>query len=115
MNGEETALKVIQNMKDGHPDRTRIHAHKTSTLLRYLRVVSTDMLQKNFIYNIPHYYKIGVVIMRELPFHWDFLQDNLPPEKLAELRRRFMEEWRSGKYTREEMIALINRLTIKYW
>jgi hypothetical protein len=34
-----------------------------------------------------------------LPFDWDFLQDNLPQEKLAELRRRFMEVWRSGEYT----------------
>ena len=32
----------------------------------------------------------------DLPFDWDFLQDNLPQEKLAELRRRFMEEWHSG-------------------
>ena len=39
-----------------------------------------------------------------LPFGWDFLQDNLPPEKLAELRRRFMEEWRSGEYTKKEMM-----------
>jgi hypothetical protein len=39
-----------------------------------------------------------------LPFDWDFLQDNLPQEKLAELRRRFMKEWRSGAYTRKEMI-----------
>lgn len=39
-----------------------------------------------------------------LPFDWDFLQDNLPQEKLAELRRRFMEEWHSGEYTRKEMI-----------
>jgi hypothetical protein len=35
-----------------------------------------------------------------LPFDWDFLQDNLPLEKFAELRRRFMDEWRSGEYTR---------------
>ncbi len=39
-----------------------------------------------------------------LPYNWDFIQDNIPPEKLAELRRRFMEEWRSGNYTKEEMI-----------
>ena len=39
-----------------------------------------------------------------LPYNWDFIQDNIPPEKLAELRRRFMEEWRSGKYTKEEML-----------
>jgi hypothetical protein len=36
-----------------------------------------------------------------LPFDWDFLQDNLSQEKLAELRRRFMEGWRSGEYTRK--------------
>jgi len=39
-----------------------------------------------------------------LPYNWDSIQDNIPPEKLAELRRRFMEEWRSGNYTKEEMI-----------
>src|SRR3989337_3686660 len=39
-----------------------------------------------------------------LPYNWDFIQDNIPPKKLAELRRRFMEEWRSGNYTKEEMI-----------
>jgi transposase len=40
----------------------------------------------------------------DLPYNWDFIQNNIPPEKLAELRRRFMEEWRSGNYTKEEMI-----------
>jgi hypothetical protein len=39
-----------------------------------------------------------------LPYNWDFIQNNIPPEKIAELRRRFMEEWRSGHYTKEEMI-----------
>ena len=39
-----------------------------------------------------------------LPYNWDFIQNNIPPEKLAELRRRFMQEWRSGNYTKEEMI-----------
>ena len=39
-----------------------------------------------------------------LPYNWDFIQNNIPPEKLAELRRRFMEEWGSGNYTKEEMI-----------
>jgi len=39
-----------------------------------------------------------------LPYNWDFIQDNILPEKLAELRRRFMEEWHSGNYTKEEMI-----------
>lgn len=39
-----------------------------------------------------------------LPYNWDFIQDNISPEKLAELRRRFMEEWRSGNYTKDEMI-----------
>jgi hypothetical protein len=28
----------------------------------------------------------------DLPYNWDFIQNNIPPEKLAELRRRFMEE-----------------------
>lgn len=51
-----------------------------------------------------------------LPFDWDFLQDNLPSEKLAGLRRRFMEEWRSGEYTRKEMIEryLISERTFWY-
>ncbi len=40
----------------------------------------------------------------DLPYNWDFIQDNIPSEKLAKLRRRFMEEWRSGNYTKEEMI-----------
>ncbi len=40
----------------------------------------------------------------ELPYNWDFIQDNIPSEKLVKLRRRFMEEWRSGNYTKEEMI-----------
>jgi len=26
----------------------------------------------------------------------------IPPKKLVELRRRFMEEWRSGKYTKSK-------------
>jgi hypothetical protein len=52
----------------------------------------------NFLYIL----KIGEGKV-SLPFDWDFLQDNLPPEKLAELRRRFMEEWRSGEYTKKEM------------
>ena len=53
-----------------------------------------------------------------LPFDWDFLQDNLPPETLAELRRRFMAEWRSGEYTKKEdlykivWVSLITLLTI---
>jgi hypothetical protein len=40
----------------------------------------------------------------DLPYNWDFIQNNIPSEKLAELRRRFMEEWRSGRYTKKEMI-----------
>ena len=40
----------------------------------------------------------------DLPYNWDFIQDNIPSEKLAKLRRRFMEEWHSGNYTKEEMI-----------
>jgi len=47
--------------------------------------------------------KNGLVIM-DLPYNWDFIQNNISPEKLAELRRRFMEEWRSGNYTKKEMI-----------
>lgn len=39
-----------------------------------------------------------------LPYNWDFIQNNIQPEKLAELRKRFIEEWRSGKYTKEEML-----------
>jgi hypothetical protein len=39
-----------------------------------------------------------------LPYNWDFIQNNIPPERLVELRKRFMEEWRSGKYTKEEML-----------
>ena len=34
-----------------------------------------------------------------LPYNWDFIQNNISPEKLAELRRRFMEEWHSGNDT----------------
>ena len=40
----------------------------------------------------------------DLPYNWDFIQNNIPSEKLAELRRRFMEEWRSGRYTKKEMM-----------
>ena len=40
----------------------------------------------------------------DLPYNWGFIQNNVSPEKLAELRRRFMEEWRFGNYTKEEMI-----------
>ncbi len=40
----------------------------------------------------------------DLPYNWDYIQDNISSEKLAELRKRFVEEWRSGKYTKEEMI-----------
>ncbi len=40
----------------------------------------------------------------DLPYNWDFIQDNIPSEKLAKLRRRFMEEWHSGNYTKEKMI-----------
>jgi hypothetical protein len=38
----------------------------------------------------------------DIPYNWDFIQNNISPEKLAELRRRFMEEWRSGKYTKSK-------------
>ena len=38
----------------------------------------------------------------DLPYNWDFLQNNISSEKLAELRKRFMEEWRSGRYTKSE-------------
>ena len=50
-----------------------------------------------------------------LPFDWDFLQDNLPQEKLAELRRRFMKEWRSGAYTRKEMIERYRMSERTFW
>jgi dTDP-4-dehydrorhamnose reductase len=33
----------------------------------------------------------------DLPYIWDFIQNNIQSEKLAKLRRRFMEEWRSGR------------------
>jgi hypothetical protein len=33
----------------------------------------------------------------DLPYNWDFIQNNIQSEKLAKLRRRFMEEWRSGR------------------
>ena len=37
INGEETILEVIKRMKDSNPDMKRIHFHKTSTLIRYVR------------------------------------------------------------------------------
>jgi len=40
----------------------------------------------------------------DLPYNWDFIQNSIQLEKLMELRKRFMEEWRSGKYTKEEML-----------
>ncbi len=40
----------------------------------------------------------------DFSYDWDFIQDNISPEKLAELRRRFMEEWRSGRYTKKQMM-----------
>lgn len=40
----------------------------------------------------------------DLPYNRDFIQNNIPSEKLAEFRRRFMEEWRSGRYTKKEMM-----------
>ena len=51
----------------------------------------------------------------DLPYNWDFLQDNLPSEKLAELRRRFMDEWRSGEYTKEEMIERYRMSERTFW
>jgi hypothetical protein len=39
MNGEETTLHVIKRMKDRRPDEMQIHAHKASTLLRYVRTL----------------------------------------------------------------------------
>lgn len=44
------------------------------------------------------------LVNMNMPYNWDFIQDNIPPKKLADLRRRFMEEWLSGNYTKEEMI-----------
>jgi len=49
-------------------------------------------------------FKIGGGEEMDIPYNWDFIHDNIPPEKLAELRRRFMEEWRSGKYTKKQMM-----------
>ena len=40
----------------------------------------------------------------DFPYNWDFIQNNISPEKLAELRRRFVEEWRSGRYTKKQMM-----------
>ena len=40
----------------------------------------------------------------DLPYNWDFIQNSIQIEKLMELRKRFMEEWLSGKYTKEEML-----------
>jgi hypothetical protein len=40
----------------------------------------------------------------DLPFVWEYIWDNFSQEKVAELRKRFMEEWRSGRYTKEEMM-----------
>lgn len=40
----------------------------------------------------------------DLLYKWDFIQDCIPSEKPAKLRRRFIEEWCSGNYTKEEMI-----------
>jgi len=51
----------------------------------------------------------------DLPHDWDFLQDNLPPKKLAELRRRFTEEWRSGEYTKEEMMERYRMSERTFW
>ena len=48
-----------------------------------------------------------------LPYNWDFIRNNIPSEKLAELRRRFMEEWRSGRYTKKQIRVLTFRNTIK--
>jgi len=45
------------------------------------------------------------LVTMNLPYNWDFIQDNIPPEKLAELRRRFMEKWRSGNHTKEEIMG----------
>ena len=40
----------------------------------------------------------------DLPYNWDFIQNNIPSEKLAELRRIFMEVWHFGRYTKKEMM-----------
>jgi hypothetical protein len=37
INGEEAILEVIKRLKDSHRDMKRIHFHKTSTLIRYVR------------------------------------------------------------------------------
>jgi O-antigen/teichoic acid export membrane protein len=38
----------------------------------------------------------------DLPYNWDFIQSNISSEKLAELRRRFIAEWRSGRYRKKK-------------
>jgi hypothetical protein len=51
-----------------------------------------------------------------LPFNWVF-SSTIPHPKsvLAELRRWFMEEWRSGKYTREELIERYRTPERTFW
>jgi transposase len=39
INGEEAISEVIREMKDSHSDGQRIHSHKVSTLLRYIRTL----------------------------------------------------------------------------
>lgn len=51
----------------------------------------------------------------DLPYNWDFIQNNIPPEKLAELRMRFMEEWRSGRYTKKQMMERFCRRYACRW
>jgi len=50
-----------------------------------------------------------------LPYDRDFLQDNLSPEKLAELRRLFIVEWYSGEYTKEETMVGYRMSEWTFW
>ncbi len=50
-----------------------------------------------------------------IPYNWDFLQDNIFPEKLAELRKKFIEEWRSGDFSMKEMIERYRMSERTFW
>jgi hypothetical protein len=49
----------------------------------------------------------------DLPYNWDFIQDNISSEKLAKLRRRFMEEWRSGNFRMDYLEYLSLKVRIR--
>jgi len=40
----------------------------------------------------------------ELPFSWDDIHRYFPKEEVARLRKKLMEEYRSGEYTDKELI-----------